>query len=169
MTISDLTLKNLSINANRSFLLYSDRFVRSIVCQIVRQQNDKYWYELIELLREKSLTPSITTALACALRTDEQIDFYLSHLCPSIPSRWFCLTNILRYAPVQIAQRRLNDIDNEHWPSSTHHLLDFLFVIGRFQGDFSNKAIIREFRLLLTNWTKRNEQTLLQWFENQHA
>ncbi|CAF4280367.1 unnamed protein product [Adineta steineri] len=49
--------------------LYPDQIVMNIVCQIVRQQNDQYWYDLIYAIQDKisyqPIPSAIITGLSC--------------------------------------------------------------------------------------------------------
>ncbi|CAF4205384.1 unnamed protein product, partial [Adineta steineri] len=45
--------------------LCPDQIIMNIVCQIVRQQNDQYWYDLIYAIQEKISYRPIITGLSC--------------------------------------------------------------------------------------------------------
>lgn len=154
-----------------SLLVYPDRIVVNIICQTVRQQNDKYWDDLIHLIQEKfprQLIPSaIITGLSCAIRTVEQVDFYLNHLCPSSPFKWPCYRNILSHSWIKnFEQLRL--IDDEQWPIKTDELVDFFFHTSLVQGNFSVHPMLREFQSFLVTWLTTNEPDFIRWLDHEN-
>jgi hypothetical protein len=149
-----------------SLFKYSDRIIVNLICQTVRQQNDKYWYELIHSIQQIfQLIPSvIITGLACAIRTQEQVDYYLNNLCPPSPFKWPCYRNILLYSPVK-RFNQLQTIDHEQWPINLDELVDVFFHLGNFTSD----PIIQEFQLIIFTWLTANQHEFLHWLDNQNA
>ncbi|CAF2135172.1 unnamed protein product [Rotaria magnacalcarata] len=154
-----------------SLFIYPDRITMNIVCQTVRQQNDKYWYELIHFLEQKfqhqSIPSSIVTGLSCAIQTKEQTDFYLNNLCPPSPFKWTCYRNILTYSSMKNFEQ-LKTIDNEEWPQNNDEFIDFLFHTNIKQGNFSLHPMIHEFQLLAFTWLTTNQYELLHWLDNEN-
>lgn len=154
-----------------SLFIYPDRITMNIVCQTVRQQNDKYWYDLITLLKEKfqfqPIPSSIITGLSCSIQTIEQIDMYLNHLCPPSPFKWPCYQNILMYSSMKSFDQ-LNTIDNEQWPVNNDDIIDFLFQISSLQVTLPSYSMIHEFQSLIFAWLTVNNYALLQWFDNEN-
>jgi hypothetical protein len=152
--------------------IYSDRIIFNIICQIVRQQTEKYWYELIHIIQQKfqsQFIPSvIITGLSCAIRTKEQIDYYLNNLCPPSPFKWPCYRNILTYSSIKTFQQ-LQIIDNEQWPTNNDELVDFLFHISTIQGNFSSYPMIQEFQSFIFTWLTANQYEFLHWLDNHNA
>jgi hypothetical protein len=152
--------------------LYSDRIILNLICQTVRQQDEKYWYDLIHSIQQKfQLQPipsSIITGLSCAIRTIEQVDYYLNNLCPPSPFKWPCYRNILIYSSIKMFEQ-LKSIDNEQWPTNTDELVDFFFHISPIQGNFTTHPIIPEFQSFIFTWLTTNQEKFLHWLDNQHA
>ena len=149
-----------------SVFKYSDRITVSLVCQTVRQHNDKYWYDLIHSIQQIfQLMPSVMiNGLACAIRTKEQVDYYLTNLCPLSPFKWPCYRNILFYSPVK-AFDQLQTIDREQWPINTDELVDLFFHLG----NFTSRSLIQEFQSVIFTWFTANQHEFLHWLDNQNA
>ncbi|CAF2865135.1 unnamed protein product [Rotaria sp. Silwood2] len=154
-----------------SLFIYPDRIIMNIICQVVRQQNDKYWYDLIHFIQQKfqyQLIPSaIITGLSCAIQTMEQIEFYLNNLCPPSPFKWPCYRNILAYSSIKNFEQ-LKTIDNEQWPTNNDELIDFLFHTSSIQGNFSSHPMILEFQSLIFTWLTTNQYEILHWLDNEN-
>lgn len=151
--------------------VYSDRIITSIVCQTVRQQNDKYWYDLIHIFQQKfpyELLPlSIMNGLSCSIRTLEQMNFYLNRLCPSSPFKWPCYRNLLQYSSIKTFQQ-LETIDSEQWPINNDEVVDFLFYSASIQTNFSSYPMILEFQSIISTWLTRNQNDFLHWLDNEN-
>ncbi|CAF4525432.1 unnamed protein product [Rotaria sp. Silwood1] len=154
-----------------SLFIYPDRIIMNIICQTVRQHNDKYWYDLIHFIQQKfqyQLIPSsIITGLSCAIQTTEQIDFYLNNLCPPSPFKWPCYRNILTYSSIKNFEQ-LKTIDNEQWPTNNDELIDFLFHTSTIQGNFSSHPMFLEFQSLIFTWLNSNQYEFLHWLDNEN-
>ncbi|CAF0932324.1 unnamed protein product [Rotaria sordida] len=154
-----------------SLFIYPDRIIMNIICQTVRQQNNKYWYDLIHFIQQKfqyQLIPSsIITGLSCGIQTTEQIDFYLNNLCPPSPFKWPCYRNILTYSSIKNFEQ-LKTIDNEQWPTNNDELIDFLFHTSTIQGNFSSHPMILEFQSLIFTWLTTNQYEFLHWLDNEN-
>jgi hypothetical protein len=154
-----------------SLFIYPDRIITSIVCQTVRQQNEKYWYDLIHSIQQKFqyqvLPSSIITGLSCSIRTLEQMNFYLNNLCPPSPFKWPCYRNILTYSSIKNFEQ-LKTIDSEQWPRNNDELVDFLFHVGTIQTNFSSHPIILEFQSLIFTWLTTNQNEFLHWLDHEN-
>jgi hypothetical protein len=153
-----------------SLFKYSDRIIVNIICQTVRHQNDKYWYELIHSIQQIfQLIPSVMiTGLACAIRTREQIEYYLTNLCPPSPFKWPCYRNILIYSSMKMFDQ-LKTIDDEQWSTNTDELVDVFFHLGTIQENFTSQPIIKEFQYVIFTWLATNQHEFLHWLDNQNA
>ena len=152
--------------------LYPNRLVKSMVCQLVRQQNEQYWYEFVHLLEQKFVQQRIPAllidGLSCGIRTREQVDYYFHHLCPSTPYKWPCYRNVVEQASIRLSLDTWRNIDNEDWSSAADEVIDFCFQLGHVEGNVSSKAMIIEFRSLMIGWYARNEVEFSQWLDNEH-
>jgi len=123
---------------------------------------------LNQKIQSQFIPSLIITVLSCAIRTIEQVDYYLNNLCSSSPFKWPCYRNILTYSSIKIFEQ-LKTIDDEQWPTNNDEFIDFLFHMSTIQGNFSSHPMIQEFQSFISTWFTTNQHEFLHWLDNQHA
>ena len=146
--------------------------IQTLVCHIVRQETEDYWYKLIDFIKEifvdrHRIPSALIVGLSCAIRSQAHVDIYLSSLCLITPDRWSCYRNILQYSTMKTFEQ-LKLIDDEYWTTNQDEFLDFLFHIGQNQGLIKTaKVFLIEFRSMMATWFAQNQNDFSNWLDNE--